>query len=308
MVEKNPKKPFVLSRSAEEILKAMRFYRYMTALDVCHLRYSPAALTWVRSVLAELSGGADFVGNQYLYRFRLPDVRLGNQKVYTLGSRGREFLESALGISCSWYFRPEKARHLSYGQLMHSLVLTRFLVAAHRWAVQSHGEFTLETVRISYDLAGSPDSASPEKGERRDALPVIPDAWLLLTRKREGTQVSFPVFLEIDRGTMYRQRFKQHVGARLAFIRSGGYEKVFGTKAVRIVYATTGEREEYRETRVRALCAWTREVLEEERLTKWAGIFRFGSVSFGDLYQRLPFGERVWFRPDQEQPVRLFEE
>lgn len=127
---KKENRPFVLGRRGEEILRHMHFYRFMTALDVCYLMYSPSSLNRVRSLLAELSGGGDFVENQYLYRFRVPDVEMGTHRVYTLGSRGRDFLESEFGISSSWYFRPDKVRHLSYSQIMHSLALSRFLVAA----------------------------------------------------------------------------------------------------------------------------------------------------------------------------------
>jgi hypothetical protein len=306
---KETRQPFLLSTRGEEILKEMRFYRYMTALDICYLMYSPSALTWVRDVLAKMCGGEDFVENQYLYRFRLADVTLGNQKVYTLGARGRRFLESELGISCPWYFRPSKVQHISYGQIMHNLVLTRFLVAARHWAAQSQGEFTVAEARISYDLAGVAGRAGAAKRDKREVIPVIPDAWIMFAKeKREGgARVSFPIFLEIDRGTMYRQRFKKHVSSRIEFVRSGGYAKLFGTKAVMILYATTGEREEYKETRVKALRAWTKEVLTEMNLPSWAGIFRFGAVSFADMYKSLPFEKGVWFRLDIENPVELFE-
>jgi hypothetical protein len=213
------RKPFVLGKRGEEILQAVRFYRYMTALDVCYLMYSPNALTHARAVLADLCGGADFVENQYLYRFRLPDVALGNQKVYTLGSRGRDFLESELGLSASWYFRPEKVRHLSYGQIMHSLALTRFLVAARRFAGLSSGEFKIGEIRICYDLAVAAGSVSVGVGERAEAVPVIPDAWMTIEWQRGGRRVTFPVLLEIDRGTMFKRRFKRHVRSRIEFVR-----------------------------------------------------------------------------------------
>src|SRR4051794_30973929 len=91
------KKPFILGKPHEEILKAVYFYRYMTALDVAYLLYSPKSLTHVREVLAALSGGEDFKTAHYLYRFRLPSI--GNsERVYTLGSKGRDYLASELGM------------------------------------------------------------------------------------------------------------------------------------------------------------------------------------------------------------------
>ncbi len=52
----------------------------------------------MRELLPALAGGADYQTNQYLYRFPLPQV--GNpERVYTLGSRGRDYLTSELGLS-----------------------------------------------------------------------------------------------------------------------------------------------------------------------------------------------------------------
>jgi hypothetical protein len=83
----------ILGKRGEEILKAVYFYRYMTALDVCSLLYSPASLPHVRRLLSELCGGGDFVEGEFLYRFPLQEAASGNRvRVYTLGSKGRDFL------------------------------------------------------------------------------------------------------------------------------------------------------------------------------------------------------------------------
>jgi hypothetical protein len=67
------------------------FQRFMTALDVATCVYTRSQLGKVRNVLAELCGGADFQKRAYLYRFQLPG-RGNSERVYTLGSRGRDFL------------------------------------------------------------------------------------------------------------------------------------------------------------------------------------------------------------------------
>lgn len=167
------------------------------------------------------------------------------------------------------------------------------------------GEFRIPEMRISYDIASSPGSVSLSVGDgKSEKLPVIPDAWIVFERVRPGGKIAFPVLLEIDRGTMYKQRFKRHVRSRIEFVRSGGYSGMFGIKAVMIVYATTGERVEYKDSRRRALCEWTMEVLGELKLP-WAELFRFYGLSFR-VYESTPFGKAVWFRPDQESPVDLF--
>src|SRR5512147_2223148 len=161
------KKPFVLGKRGEEVLKAVHFYRYMTARDIAYLLFSPSAIVRVRQLLASMCGGVDFKGNQYLYRLRMPDVSAGNpERVYALGNLGRKFLSVELGLPVDKRFRPEGA-HLSFTQMMHNLVLTRFLVAAHRWA-GTRGGFRLSQVRICYELgAGREDESQRGKREKR---------------------------------------------------------------------------------------------------------------------------------------------
>ena len=95
--------------------------------------------------------------------------------------------------------------------------------------------------------------------------------------------------------------------ACIEFIRSGDYARVFGTPAVIIAYATTGQIAAYRETRARTMAAWTREVLAELKMERWAGIFRFTSVVFDTLYEEAPalFEQPLWYRPDSATPVPL---
>ena len=301
-------KHVVLTNRMEEILRAVHFYRYITAIDVAHLFFSAKSLTHVREILNVLCGGEDDKSGQYLYRFSLPSAKAGNTtKVYTLGSRGRDFLETELGLSADWYFRPDKVKHLSFGQLTHNLILTRFLVAARSFCSASPG-YRLAKQRISYGLAGEP--VVVELGEGRGALrvPVVPDAWFVIEREvvRVREPERFPVLLEIDRGTEYQRRFKEHVLARVEFIRSGGYERLFGERAVTVAYVTTGDRPSYRETRLGTMRAWTREALEAAGRGSWAPVFRFTAVAHEELFSTPLFSDRVWFEPGEGEPVGLF--
>jgi hypothetical protein len=297
----------VISKRMEEIIRAVRFYRYMTAVDVTNLLYSPASLTHVRSILTALAGGDDGILNEYLYRFRLPSTGAGNREmVFTLGSRGRDFLATELGLPVTWYFRPEKVKHLSYNHVAHSLFLTRFLVAAHMWSKQQ-SDFRLSKTRIEYQLAKAPGSVVIEREGGKETVSVIPDAWLLFERLKDGKHANwFPILLEIDRGTEYRQKFKRHVQSRIEFIRSGGYKELFGMEWVTIAYVTTGERPDYRESRLRAMCEWTREVLEELQEEDWASVFLFSTLSLDEMYSPIIFQKPVWFKPNEPTPVPLF--
>src|SRR5262249_417864 len=116
----------------------------------------------------------------------------------------------------------------------------------------------------------------------------------------------FPILLEIDRGSEYQERFKAHVRGRLELIRSGTYATVFGTPAVVVAYATTGERPEYRETRRATMQRWTAELLADLDLSDWASLFRFTAVEYNTLYDVPLFDVPVWYWPDDPTtPVPL---
>lgn len=283
----------------------MALKRYMTALDVAQLLYSPSSLTYVRSLLSELAGGTDFKTNQYLYRFKLPSTSTSSTRIYTLGSKGRNFLANEIGLPVDWYFRPYKLKYLSYSQVVHNLSLTRFLIAAQAWAAKQ-SNFRIAQTRICYQLSEIASMAEINTEGKTERLKVIPDAWVLFERLTGGVHERFmPVLLELDRGTEHGQKFKKHLGARIAFIK-GAYSKMFGTRAVIVAYATTGELPEYRETRRKAMCAWTMEVLADLHMETWSSIFRFASVVFDELYTSSIFDEPVWYRPDSPSPVPLF--
>jgi hypothetical protein len=305
-------KHLIISAIQERILHTIWQYRFMTALDVCHLHYSPSSLTYVRDLLSSLAGGEDGKTAQYLYRFQLPNTSPGNtEKIYTLGSKGRTFLEKQSGLLVDWLFRPNKVKHLSYSQVVHNLVLTRFLVAAHSWCTKQTNIKIVKT-RICYELYKTPSKINVARKSNIVSLEtvplgVVPDAWLLFVKLDNGSHKHYPVLLEIDRGMEYRDKFKKHVRSRVDFIRSGVYRKVFLTEAVIITYVTTGERPEYRETRLRAMCAWTQDVLADLHLESWAAIFRFTSLQFDELYSTPIFSAPLWYRPDSPTPVPLFD-
>jgi Replication-relaxation len=273
------------------ILQAIAYYRFMTALDVTALLFAKGSMTYARGRLSALAGNKDHELNQYLYRFALPSERGNSERIWTLGSRGREYLEE-LGHTISWQHRPDRLRHVSYGQVSHALLLTRFLVGAKLWS-RDQPNLTLVDMRISYEM-------------QEEVKGVIPDGWLLF---EPATGKKYAILLELDRGMEQGQKFKQHVKGRLEFIRSGAYQKIFGVPGVIVAYATTGQTTDYRHTRVRAMNSWIGQVLEELKLTTWAGIFRSTAIEFTTLYESITglLTDAAWLRPDTKEKVRLFE-
>jgi Replication-relaxation len=291
--------PLMLTPREEDIVRAVATYRFVTARDVTHVFFSPGSLTYARHVLARLCGGREYVERQYLFRFPMASPRRGSpEQVYTLGALGREWLES-LGQPVDWYYRPSRAGRLSHSHVQHHLLLTRVVCAAQFWC-RTQAAYSLVDVRLGYELARNPllAKSAPATGERGGSLAAIPDAWLLVERAADHAR--FPLLLEVDRGTEAQEHFRNHVKARLAFIGSGDYAKVFHTPAVVIGYLTTGQSERYRETRVKTMVAWTRDVLSELKMERWAGLFRFTSVVYDSLYEEAPalFTQPLWYRPD----------
>jgi Replication-relaxation len=302
MKTSQPPKPLLLTPRMEEILKVIYFYRFMTAVDVAYRVFRPGSLTHAREILTALSGGADYIERQYLYRFQLGGEKGNPERVYTLGSRGRDYLARDLGLPVAWYFRPNKVKHYSHAHVVHSLLVTRFLVAADWWG-KSQPDIGLSAVRTSHELAETPGRVwLAGRGGKRNVVTVIPDAWLCFERP-DGKRA--PVLLEIDRGREHQQAFKQHVASRVEFIASGEYSRVFGTKSVTIAYATTGERPEYRASRLSAMCTWTKEILTQLGREDWSQVFRFTGIGLDEVYQTPLFAGPVWRRPDAETPVSL---
>lgn len=296
-------KPFILTPRIEEILRTVHFYRYMTALDVACRLFSPASLTHARELLKILCGGDDCVHNQYLFRFALAQASGGKaEKVFTLGSRGKDYLQSECAFASDWYFRPQNIKHLSHAFIEHNLTLTRFLVAAHLWCRKDPGVALLEA-RISYEMEKSPGKVVVVRGGRQTEVKVIPDAWMLFKDLKEDMRM--PVLLEIDRGREYKEKFKEHVRARLEFVRSGAYQKLFEGKGCVIAYATTGELPEYRQSRIRAMRSWTWQVLSEMNLKSWAPILRFTGIVRKNMYEEGLFEKASWQRPDVDAPLGL---
>jgi hypothetical protein len=279
-------KPIIITPRIEEVLRAVHFYRYMTALDITYLMFSPGAITHVRDILRLLCGGNDYAENQYLYRFPIPHLTAGKtEKVFTLGSRGRDFLTKE-GLTVNWYFRPQHTRHLTHGLITHNLTLTRFLVACHVWTRRS--EFTIKNIRICYELS-------------KLGIKVIPDAWIHFMR---GT-TNCPILIEVDNGTAYKDRFKEHIKSRVEFLRSGDYQKVFMSRGCMIAYITTGEVKEYKNSRVRFMVDCAKEALKDLKLESWASILRFTAVERKNLFDTDLFDGRVWMRPDTDSLVSL---
>ena len=271
--------PQFLTEMDEAIVRAVARYRFMTAEDIGRLLYEPSSFSHVRARLKRLSGG-DGKQGFLLYRFSQPDAKGGNPvRVYTLGTEGRVLLGLDTGKS-----RAVEPRVVGFYHLFHNLTVTRVLVAAAVWG-RLQKAFELTAAQPSYELAGAA---------------VIPDAWLLFTRRADNRR--YPFLVEIDNGTVFAHTFKEQVGARLTFIESGEYERVFGIHAVKVVYLTTGSQ-----TRLANLRGWVEEVLRETEMEDWGPVFKLALLDPETIYNLQLFTERLFQQPFKKTPVSLFD-
>jgi Replication-relaxation len=279
----------MLTDRDEQILQAVNRYRFMAALDVCHLLYAPSSLTYVRERLSTLAGGKDGATNAVLYRFTMPKARTGNlERIYAVGAKGRELLAQD---NPAWgYFRPYKFDNLKYSFVLHRLGITRFLVACQYLARQQ------DNIRIL-------DVPDRELSVQMRQNPLaIPDGFVCFGI---GTE-KLPVLLEVDCGTEGQQQFKKGVAARIEYIRSGQYEQLFGIAAANVCYAViTEESQQSRASRRETLKRWTLEVLEEQNRKSWGRVFWFADSQLKSVYSLDLLQKPVWHTGDRSEAMYL---
>ena len=157
--------------------------------------------------------------------------------LYTLGKRGVDVLRRALDGDPQDIRKPPDHRELSPLCLEHLLQINdcrvAVMVAARRL------DYTLEKWLDDFQLKASYDRVVIEApNRRRREVSLIPDGYFVL-RAPQGRAC---FFLEMDRGTMTRGRFRDKVLAYQAYIASGQYEKRYGTRSLRVLTVTSGPK------------------------------------------------------------------
>ena len=152
--------------------------------------------------------------------------------VYALGQRGAELIAQETGQKpiADW---SEKNRQLRTHYLEHGLMISRFQTAL-RHAGEVNGKIRLE--RWLPDGAIR-DTVWVEAGDRRERIPIAPDAFFILRLLNTGEAVHG--FLEADRGTMDVPRFVTKLRGYFHFWRSGQQESLLGVKNCLVATVTT---------------------------------------------------------------------
>ena len=309
-MKQKAEKPIAITPRYDDILRAVHECRYATVNHITRLFYAPSSYSHVNEIMTMLAGGRDHATGYYLYRFPLPNTRIGNtERVYTLGGKGIKYLEEEDGCEVAWRFDAAKLHSLSYGYLMHQLDITSFLIGAKLYSQENDRngidphleeyktEYILRPLREKVTITVK--SATGATGEQ--SVEVVPDLWLDF-HFTHPKQPHAPVLVEIDRGSEGLKKFKEKIKALLAFISGPGYKNMFGVRPVTIAYVVTAGPD----NRLETILKWTHEVLTEQHMTNFADTFRFCRLypHWETEYTRL-FTAPHWYRPADKRSLPL---
>jgi hypothetical protein len=190
VVRKAEDTPFVLNAKDDKIIKAVYFYRGLTAEQIACLFFRFSSLTYVRDRLAHLTE------HKYLHRYRYPTLSLGvSPWVYELGTMGIKYLRRLEDFDVADRFRTTDDEERGYGAVKHLLTLNDFLIAGEKLA------HVQPSITLTYRLHDWMLHQEPLKAKvGKDEVSIIPDAFLHYHVTPNVTTYSMPIWVEMDMG------------------------------------------------------------------------------------------------------------
>lgn len=209
--------------------------------------------------------------------------------LYLLGKRGAELLQTERGYSeLRWY---SSSRDLKPDKLEHSLAINEVFLAvafACRESGYECSQMKAESeLRADYDYVVLTNSTG-----KREKVAVIPDSQFVIIANGQ----KFPFLLELDRGTMPLRRFNTKVRAYVAYYESGGYEKRYQTRSLRVLTVVSTSAKSGGERRLRAL----KKATERETDKKW-----FWFTTLQQLTAETILHAPIWYQARNETPQPL---
>lgn len=172
--------------------------------------------------------------HRYLERVFLPVQTFGSSSpYYILDRQGAELLQRM--DVCDLTATPSKAVSSMY--IEHTTAINDFrigmqlAVECEGWRIEQW--LTEGEIKADYDRVKVPDKRRP--------VALVPDGYFSIGVPGKGTT---HFFLELDRGKMQLDRFRQKIEAYVAYYRSGGYTRRFGAQGFRLltVVESAGQR------------------------------------------------------------------
>jgi hypothetical protein len=267
-----------LTERDKAIVEAVHRYRLLRQDQVQALFFgSPSA---AQRVLVRL------YDHGFLERRFIPVYSGRSPTFYVLDRRGAELLRAERGYDeLNWH---HSSKDLSSDFLEHTLAINDVRIAVTK-AAQQPGYALLEW-RSESDLKADYDRVTLRTSTgRARAVSIVPDSYFVVQTPLGRA----PFFLEVDRGTETITRFLTKVRAYVAYYASGGYERRFGSRSLRILTVTTGAQ------RRDNLCQATASATHERR-------FYFAQAA--DLRAKTIFVQPVWCVAGEPLPRALVEE
>ena len=286
--------PIRIGRREQLILEAVAKYSYLTATQITSLLYSPKSLTYVRGTA---QGGLQGLFHaKFLRRLFLPTTTLHGAPpaIYALDGKGFAHLK-AQGIEPKGKYRPSDEGQREESFLAHTLAANDFLVLCHGLAKQ------VESISIARELTerelkrGYPIYV--EIGN--DRVYVVNDGWLELM---VGGAYQVGLALELDRGTVEKERFKRKVRGLVSYAR-GAYQEAFGTESLTVLFVTVAGKR-----RLDSITSWLEKELEALRAESQADMFRLAAFDPANADPEEIFFKPVWRRPFEETLLPLVED
>ncbi len=223
--------PMRLMERDIEILKAVHEFRIMRGDQLQALFFGSQSTASYRLSRLYQHG--------FLDRHFLPTLGglASSPALYTLGKRGVDVLRRVLDCGPKDIRKPPNNQELSPLFLEHLLQINDFRVAVTVAALEQG--YTLEMWLDDFQLKADYDRVVIQTPQgRKRSVSLIPDGYCVL----QVPQGRACFFLELDRGTMTRGRFRDKVLAYQAYIASGQYEKRYGTRSLRVLTVTSGPK------------------------------------------------------------------
>lgn len=271
--------------------------RFLSRKQIQRLEFKPNQARYCRARLRWL------YDEGYLDRRRM-DLRTGfgaNMPIYCLDEKGADWiaLNQKMGRSeVDW--KPRDNRVKIYF-MEHTLAINDFWI-----------DIVLATRESEHELVRWIDERTLKSDEMKDyvedpsgsgRISIIPDGYFCLGLP-DGRRACFA--LELDRGTVTRDRWKTKIRGYVEYTKSGRYEKRYGTPSLRVLTAVAAARragtreEEERKIRRRV-----------EKIKKWTedegGKRIFWFAGEADLGPETVLTDPVWQMAGQEGQYRLLE-
>lgn len=207
------------------IIRTVYDYRVMTTQQLQTLFFSSTHQAYARLSLLYHHG---FLDRQFLGVYA---DKMNTPILYVLDKRGAELLQARLGLEVHW---SKDQKQVSDHFLEHTLAINTVRVAVAK-ACQQQPNYQLVEWRGENDLKADYDYVTIKTSAgKNQAVSVIPDSYFVLdTPHGKGH-----FFLELDRGTMTTQRFKQKITAYQAYYLTGAYQRRYQSKSLRVLTVT----------------------------------------------------------------------